>query len=118
MFYQYAFFKPLVNRKLKKPATIRQFIPPLFVLFLLIGWSSCFISYEAFLLYIGGALTYCLANLVFTVKSAWQNKKGYLLFYLPWIFFLQHMTYGIGYLIGIVNFVLLKNSPGVIRSSR
>jgi glycosyltransferase involved in cell wall biosynthesis len=118
MFYQYSFFKPLVNRKLKRPATIRQFIPPLFVLFLLFGWMGVFISPDLLLFYIGGIGMYLLFNIAFTVKNAWDHGKGYLLFYLPWIFLLQHLTYGIGYLIGIINFVLLKKSPSTINTTR
>jgi hypothetical protein len=37
MFYQYGLYKPLVNKKLGSPATIRQFFPLFFVLFLMIG---------------------------------------------------------------------------------
>jgi hypothetical protein len=37
---------------------------------------------------------------------------------LPWIFFFQHLTYGVGYLIGILNFVLLKKSPSTINTTR
>jgi glycosyltransferase involved in cell wall biosynthesis len=118
MLYQYSFFKPLVNRKLKRPATIRQFIPPLFVLFLLFGWMGVFISPYLLLFYIGGIGLYLFLNIAFTVKSAWDHGKGYLLFYLPWIFFLQHLTYGVGYLIGIINFVLLKKSPATINTTR
>ena len=118
MFYQYAFFKPLVNRKLKKPATIRQFIPPIFVLFLLFGWMVVFIKPALLIFYICGAGLYLLFDIVFTLKNMWEHGKGYLLFYLPWIFFLQHLTYGIGYLTGIINFVLLKKSPVTITTSR
>jgi glycosyltransferase involved in cell wall biosynthesis len=118
MFFQYAFFKPLVNTKLKKPATIRQFIPPLFVLYLLLGWISIFISPLLFFCFICGVGIYLLFNIIFTVKSTWDTGKWYLPLYLPWIFFLQHLTYGIGYLIGIITFVLLKKSPGIVSSSR
>jgi glycosyltransferase involved in cell wall biosynthesis len=118
MFYQYSFFKPLVNRKLKRPATIRQFIPPLFVLYLLFGWISVFISSTLFLFFIGSIGIYLLFNIVFTAKSTWDTGKWYLPLYLPWIFFLQHLTYGIGYLIGIINFVIIKKSPTTITPSR
>src|SRR5690606_16353723 len=37
MFYFYGFFKPLVNKKVGKAATLRQFVPPAFVLSLIIG---------------------------------------------------------------------------------
>ncbi len=118
MFYQYAFFKPLVNRKLKMPATIRQFIPPLFVLFLLLGWTVVFFLPSFLPLYLAGVGIYLLFNIIYTVKSAWNRGKGLLVFFLPWIFFIQHVAYGIGYLNGLINFVLLKRSKGTIVSSR
>lgn len=118
MFYQYAYFKPLVNRKLKKPATIRQFVPPLFVLFLLFGWASAFIHPSFIFIYICGAGLYLGINILFTIKSAWEHRNGSLLLYLPWIFFMQHLVYGIGYLAGIINFVLIQKSQTVIMASR
>lgn len=118
MFFQYAYFKPLVNRKLKKPATLRQFIPPLFVLFLIAGWLGVFIQPVFLSVYLMGAGSYCLANVFFTVKSSIHHRKGYLVFYLPWIFFLQHLAYGVGYLAGIVNFVIVNRPQTTITSSR
>jgi len=118
MFFQYAYFKPLVNRKLKKPATLRQFVPPLFVLFLLVGWMSVFISPALSGIYLICAGSYLLANLFFTIRSISAYRKGYLLFFLPWIFFLQHLSYGTGYLAGIINFVLFNRSQTTIISSR
>lgn len=118
MFYQYAFFKPLVNLKLKKPATIRQFIPPLFVIFLLLGWTVQFITPLLLPVYFAGAGLYLLSNLFFTLKCIMDHRKGYLIFFLPWIFFLQHLAYGVGYLNGIINFVLIKRRMNTIPSSR
>ena len=118
MFYQYAFFKPLVNRKLKKPATLRQFVPPVFILFILFGWMVVFIMPVLINAYFGGAALYLIINVGFSVKSAMGHKKWYLLLYLPWIFFLQHLSYGIGYLAGIINFVFINRTQTTINSSR
>jgi len=118
MFFQYAYFKPLVNRKLKKPATLRQFVPPLFVMFLLFGWLGIFISKVFFLPYIGGIGLYLLSNIFFTVKHSLIERKEYLLFYLPWIFFIQHQAYGIGYLAGFMNFKIIKKSKNTLITSR
>lgn len=118
MFYQYAYFKPLVNKKLKKPATVRQFIPPLFVLFLFVGWVVIFISPFLFIVFLSGIGIYLLLNILFTFKSIWVSGKMYLLFFLPWIFFLQHLAYGLGYLAGIINFVFIKKSQVTIINSR
>jgi glycosyltransferase involved in cell wall biosynthesis len=43
MFYQYGFYKPLVNRKLGSAATLRQFAPPALVLFFVVALFSYFI---------------------------------------------------------------------------
>ena len=37
MYYQYGYFKPLVVRKVKGVMTLRQLVPPLFVLCLVAG---------------------------------------------------------------------------------
>ena len=118
MFFQYAFFKPLVNLKLKRPATIRQFIPPLFVIFLLFGWLGILVSPLLSYAYAAGAGIYLAANLFFTIKSILESRRVALVLYLPWLFFLQHLSYGIGYLAGIVNFVLLKKSLTTLITSR
>jgi glycosyltransferase involved in cell wall biosynthesis len=118
MFYQYSFFKPLVNRKLKRPATVRQFVPPLFVLFLLTGWLTAFISPALFYLYLGGAGIYLAADLVFSAKASRDARRWSLFVYLPWVFFLQHFIYGWGYLVGVVNFLLLRRSPPKVSSTR
>ena len=52
MFYQYGLFKPLVNKKLGSPATIRQFFPLFFVLGLLLGPFTFFISRWFMLVYL------------------------------------------------------------------
>jgi glycosyltransferase involved in cell wall biosynthesis len=118
MFFQYAYFKPLVNTKLKRPATLRQFVPPLFVLYILCGWTAVFISPVLFFFYLGGIGIYLLFNLGFSIRNAFGRRKWNLLLYLPCIFLFQHLSYGIGYLKGIVTFALLKRSPGTVSSTR
>jgi len=118
MFYQYAFFKPLVNLKLKRPATVRQFIPPLFVVFLLLGWVPALLHPMAAFVYIAGICLYAAAGFVATATAVRRTGKVLLIFYLPGLFFLQHLAYGTGYWIGIVEFVLLKRRYATIASSR
>ena len=75
MFYQYAFFKPLVNRKLGKPATLRQFAPPLFILFLFLGWIGYFIHPWAGIGYIAVLLAIWLPILPF-LPGPRSNVEG------------------------------------------
>lgn len=108
MFYQYGYFKPLVNIKLKKPSTVRQFIPLLFVLFLGFGSLLSFLSPLFLFLFILGLSVYFGINILVACNIA-KNKKNILLIpYLITSFFLIHFSYGIGYLKGILDFVVLQ----------
>lgn len=91
MFYQYGLYKPVVNHKLRHPATLRQFVPPLFVLALIWVWP----------LY-----------LVITILIALQKKNIYLI---P-AFATMHIAYGTGYLIGLIK--VLKKQTFNVESSR
>ena len=106
MFFQYGFFKPLVNRKLGKPATVRQFIPPLFVIFLFAFLVAGFFNALLFYTWLTGITLYVITDLFFTVKIVIGSGKLLLFFYLPWIFFLVHISYGWGYLAGAWKFLI------------
>jgi len=113
MFYQYGLFKPLVNLKLKQPATIRQFVPLLFVLFLIFGGILSFISLRFFYLYLLGLCVYLGINILVSLKIATEKKDLRLFPYLVYSFFLIHLSYGLGYLKGILDFVILKKHKKV-----
>jgi len=104
MFYQYGLFKPLVNKKINHPATIRQFIPLLFVLGLIIGLPLAFVHPVLGILYACGVGLYLLA--VISIGIQYRNK------YLPLVFATIHFCYGWGYLCGIGK-VLFKRSFNV-----
>lgn len=98
MFYQYGLFKPLVNKKLGSPATLRQFFPLCFVCGLIVGalLSLCFKA--ILLLYLGIIGLYILLALTFSFKET-KNVKQIVI--LPWVFFSIHVSYGWGYLNGL-----------------
>jgi hypothetical protein len=112
MFYQYGLFKPLVNVKLGEAATLRQFVPPAFVLFLIGGLIAPFLpvlmqfTWGAFLLF------YILITLFVGLKIALSNSKFSLVVILPWLFPLIHISYGWGYLDGFIKLHLLHKKPG------
>lgn len=111
MFYQYGLFKPLVNKKLGAPATIRQFIPPLFVLGLFSGILG-FLNSSWLLLWGGGVIMYMLACLLVGISIAKKQKKLALMFILPIVFLSIHLSYGIGYINGFIQTVLLNRYVG------
>ncbi|KMW71697.1 WblJ protein [Photorhabdus luminescens subsp. luminescens] len=106
MFYQYGLFKPLVNFKLKKITSFRQLIPPIFVLGLILGLILSFISSIFLYLYIGCIFIYFFLTLLVTIKAHFKNKKNYI--FLPLIFLCIHLSYGSGYLIGIMKIIFNK----------
>lgn len=118
MFYQYGLFKPLVNRKLKKPATIRQFFPLGFVMLLFWIVITPLIWMPAFLLGLIALSLYFVLNFSTTFMIVRKAKNVMLLFTLPITFFLIHTSYGWGYLIGIVRFQLFRKKVSQIGLSR
>ncbi len=108
MFYQYGYFKPLVNLKLKTPATIRQFVPPLFVLFIVLGTILSFFSPLFLVLFIFGMGFYFTVNTLVSYKITKEKKELKLFPYLVKSFFMIHFSYGIGYLKGILDFTILN----------
>ena len=100
MFYQYGLYKPLVSRKLGKPATLRQFAPPLFVLFVLcalfVGKLPVFLG----VLYSISWTIYWLAILIVSI----QKRNLWCLV----TFFVTHLSYGIGYWAGILAILTKK----------
>lgn len=118
MYFQYGFFKPLVNVKLKKPATIRQFSPPAFVLFLLLSIGGSYFSPWIFYCFIAGGGIYLVTDLLYTLTIVLETRRPLLLFFLPWLFLILHVAYGWGYLAGIVKFVFFKAKKRTVPSTR
>ncbi len=113
MFYFYGFFKPLVNRKVGRPATLRQFVPPLFVLGLIIGFILLLIFPPAGIGLLALILIpYMMVNAIFSFKIAVAERSFLMFFVLVFTFFGIHVSYGIGYLRGVVRFTVLKKGVG------
>lgn len=103
MFYQYGLYKPLGNKKLGSPATIRQFFPLLFVLGLVVGLVLCFFLPILWPFYAAVIVLYLLIGVFEGVKSASKTGRLGCVFVMPYIFLNMHVCYGIGYLKGLYN---------------
>ena len=108
-YLQYGYWKVYVNKKLKTFTTVRQLFPIFFILFLLFYPLILFFSTTLFLVYPLVILIYIIITLSFSVKvSSGLNK-------FTWITALSylslHFGYGIGYLEGILDFLLLNKKP-------
>ncbi|MEG2820511.1 MAG: glycosyltransferase family 2 protein, partial [Muribaculaceae bacterium] len=116
MFYQYGLYKPLVNKKLGSPATLRQFFPLLFVIGLLCGALFSLLSNYIFYLYIAIIGLYTLIGLYIGFKESIRCKKTSLILIMPIIFSAIHISYGVGYINGI--FKILAQKPFNAESNR
>lgn len=113
MFYQYGLFKPLVNKKLGQPATVRQFFPLLFVLGLILGPLTFLISSAFIWLYLGVLLVYLTLAAVFSSKESRSIKEVLIKI---WVYFVVHFAYGWGYINGIIK--LIFKIPFNVKSNR
>ena len=103
MFYQYALYKPLVNKKLKHPSSLRQFVPLAFVFYLLLMLIAVAINFYVIYVILP-LIAYLLLSIAFSLKTA-NKKKDYLsVLVLPIIFFAIHLSYGIGYIAGLAKY--------------
>jgi len=119
-YFQYGYWKVFVNRKHRTVTTLRQLIPSIFVLntilfiVLSIAQSSlaliCFYALGIYLL-----LSFLL-GIIFTYKLSKGNFKEIKRnFFAPYLvmasFFTLHFSYGIGYLKGLWQFLILRKTP-------
>ena len=118
MFYQYGLFKPLVAAKLGNPATFRQLVPPLFLLFLVFFLPASFLHPLLRNVFLAGISLYLLGNFSETLRICLRQHSFLLALYLPWLFFLIHVSYGYGYLAGIVKFIIFRNKIEGVKTSR
>lgn len=103
MFYQYGLYKPLGNKKLGAPATIRQFFPLLFVVGLVVGLILCLFIPVLWPFYGTVIVLHLLIGAVEGIKSARKTSKLVCVILMPYIFLNMHISYGIGYLRGMYN---------------
>jgi GT2 family glycosyltransferase len=101
-YYQYGFWKVRVLQKHPRQMSLRQFVPPVFVM-ALIGSAMLALLPVTRPLSPVLPLLYLLANLSASVITS--AKKGWKhLSYLPLIFAILHLGYGLGFLVGLVKF--------------
>lgn len=103
-YFQYGYWKVRVMQKHLAQMRWRQFIPPFFVLALMIALLAApFFTVGRWLGgVIGGA--YLLANLGASVLTAWRAGQWRLLPLLPVTFGILHFAYGSGFLTGLIKF--------------
>ena len=89
--------------------TVRQLVPAIFVFGVFGGLLLCIISPILFILYSAVLMSYLIGALL-----AAKRTKSKLLFKVVRSFLILHFSYGIGYLEGILQFVILNKSPSTV----
>jgi succinoglycan biosynthesis protein ExoA len=106
---QYGYWKFRVIQKHRLPASIRHVVPAGFLLslgvLLVASWWP-----PAFLGLVGLLAVYVICNVAASIVTA--GKNGWtLLPILPIVFATYHFSYGLGFLQGILDFLLLRRGP-------
>lgn len=108
-YYQYGLWKVYVNKKHGVVTSVRQLVPPAFVLFLvtwlsmgMIGGTVQAVWNLLFGIYIVGAIVFAVKQ-----KAKFADIPGVM-----WSFFILHLAYGFGFWEGLIRFILLAQRPG------
>jgi glycosyltransferase involved in cell wall biosynthesis len=106
MYYQYGYFKPLVNKTTGQLISIRQLIPALFIVSLLFSLIASFFSDIFTAIFIIILILYAGTNMIFALFQAKCSPglSGNLMF----SFLILHLSYGMGYLKGIIDFLIFN----------
>jgi GT2 family glycosyltransferase len=107
-FFQYGYWKVYVNKKHKAVTTLRQLVPPLFVVYLFIWLLSMLGGSGFFAISSFPLLVYVILGIYFSANA--QDDEASL-----WAIFktypILHISYGLGYLTGLWDFLLMNKKP-------
>ncbi|MBP6822088.1 MAG: glycosyltransferase family 2 protein [Acidobacteria bacterium] len=104
-YFQYGFWKVRVLQKHPRQMSVRQFIPPAFVLSLLCSLCIAAISWVGWWIFAGIIGCYLTVNLLASVRISLSSSPRPLQFFLlPVVFASLHLSYGLGFLVGFVKF--------------
>ena len=109
-YMQYGYWKVLVIRKHRMPASWRHLVPGAFVGSLCLLTAIGLLWTPALWMAAGVAVLYLAATLLAAVLIA-ADTQWILLPVMPVVIACFHIGYGYGFLRGILDFVILKNAP-------
>lgn len=106
---QYGYWKVFVNREQATVTTFRQLIPPIWVAYLCALPVAILVNEYLGLFWVLGIFAYFTLSIYSAVRMA---KSFMQVVQICWSFYILHLSYGIGYLEGILDFILLRKSGG------
>jgi succinoglycan biosynthesis protein ExoA len=109
-YFQYGYWKVKVIQKHKFPASWRHLAPPAMLLLLMATLAIWPVFPQASVPLAIMTITYLVANLLASLFAA--RLKGWeLLPILPLVFVCIHLAYGVGFLRGVLDFIILRRPP-------
>jgi len=106
-FFQYGYWKVYVNKKHQAVTTLRQLAPPLFVLYLFVLLLSLFVADNRyFLIFAALPFTAYLIMAVYFSLLASREERDILPLSIFKTYLILHLSYGLGYLKGIIHFLI------------
>lgn len=106
-YYEYGYWRIRVIQKHKFPASIRQLVPGIFVLSIILGSILSLFKGLGLIILIPLIFLYTPLMLYFSIKQA-LKYKFYNIFLISSVFLILHFSYGTGFLKGILDFYFLK----------
>ena len=107
-YYQYGYWKVYVNKKVGTITSLRQVTPPILVSSIIIGAFLALLHPILTYTYAIGILLYIIGAVYFSLKKS-KNPTEFISIINT--FFILHFGYGLGYLKGILDFILLRKGP-------
>jgi hypothetical protein len=112
-YLQYGYWKVAVMRKHRRPTALRHLIPAAFVLGLIALPLLALIQPPLWVVWLALVASYAAANGAASFQIA--NRHGWcLLRYLPAVFGCYHFGYGIGFLRGMLEMIVLRRAPSPV----
>lgn len=108
-FFQYGYWKVYVNKKHGSVTTLRQLVPPLFVLYLVGLPLSLLLGIVPFLVLATPLVLYFVLDLMIATKIALKEEVNLLKLMVTYP--ILHISYGVGYWKGLLHFVILNRKP-------
>jgi GT2 family glycosyltransferase len=104
---QYGYFKVFVNRKHQAVTTLRQLVPPAFVLFWVVGLPLAVVALPVAVLLASVGALYVAMGLALSGKNLGLLERFNVLKACA----VLHVGYGVGYLQGIWDFLIIQRAP-------
>ena len=101
-YFQYGYWKVRVLQKHPRQMCTRQFIPATFVSALALALAAALLSLVPAVVPVAIAAAYLLANLFAAVRASRADRRTFAI--LPLVFAILHVSYGVGFLKGLVAF--------------